>query len=76
MQETQEMWVLSLGWEGPLKEGMATHSGILAWYPTDRGASRTLVHGVAKSDMIEHAHMQAEFFSGNYRELLSPSLSH
>ena len=25
----QETWVPSLGWEGPLEEGMATHSGIL-----------------------------------------------
>ena len=31
MQEAQEMWVLSLGGEDPLKEGMATHSSILAW---------------------------------------------
>ena len=31
MQETQEMWVRSLGWEDPLKKGMATHSSILAW---------------------------------------------
>ena len=23
--------VRSLGWEGPLEEGMAIHSGILAW---------------------------------------------
>ena len=28
MQETP---VPSLGWEGPLEEGMATHSSILAW---------------------------------------------
>ena len=27
----QEMRVLSLGWEDPLEEGMATHSSILAW---------------------------------------------
>ena len=27
----QEMWVLSLGWESPLDEGMATHPSILAW---------------------------------------------
>ena len=27
----QETWVQSLGWEDPLKEGMATHSSILAW---------------------------------------------
>ena len=25
-----KMWVQSLGWEDPLKEGMATHSSILA----------------------------------------------
>ena len=31
MQETQETWVQSLGWEVPLEEGMATHSTILAW---------------------------------------------
>ena len=27
----QETWVQSLGWEYPLKKGMATHSSILAW---------------------------------------------
>ena len=27
----QETWVLLLGWEDPLKKGMATHSSILAW---------------------------------------------
>ena len=27
----QKTWVRSLGWEDPLKEGMATHSSILAW---------------------------------------------
>ena len=31
MQETQETWVQSLGWEDPLEEGMATHFTILAW---------------------------------------------
>ena len=31
MQEIWEMWVQSLGWEDALEEGMATHSGILAW---------------------------------------------
>ena len=31
MQETQEIQVQSLGQEEPLEEGMATHSGILAW---------------------------------------------
>ena len=31
LQETQEMQVRSLGWEDPLEEEMATHSGILSW---------------------------------------------
>ena len=31
MQETQEMWVRSLGQEDPLEEEMTTHSSILAW---------------------------------------------
>ena len=34
-----ETWVQSLDWEDPLEEGMATHSGILAWrISMDRGA--------------------------------------
>ena len=45
-----ETWVQSLGWEDPLKEGMATHSSVLAWrIPTDRGAWRAIVHRVTKS---------------------------
>ena len=31
MQETQEIWVQSLGGEDPLERGMATHSSPLAW---------------------------------------------
>ena len=30
VQETQEMWVQSLGWEAPLEEEMATHSNIFS----------------------------------------------
>ena len=30
MQETQELWVLSLGQEDPLEKEMATHFSILA----------------------------------------------
>ena len=30
MQEMQETWVRTLGWEDPLEE-MAAHSSILAW---------------------------------------------
>ena len=38
------------GLERPLKEGVATHSSILAWrIPLDRGAWLPTVHGVTKS---------------------------
>ena len=37
-----------LGWEGPLEEGMATHSSILAWrIPMEEEPGR-LVHRVTK----------------------------
>ena len=31
MQESQETWVQSLGWELPVEKRMAPHSNILAW---------------------------------------------
>jgi len=31
IQELQETHIQSLGWEGPLEEGMAIHSSILTW---------------------------------------------
>ena len=31
VQESQETQVRSLGWEDPLEEETATHSGIFAW---------------------------------------------
>ena len=44
------MWVPSLGQEGPLEEGMATHSSILVWrILMDRGACWATVHRVTKS---------------------------
>ena len=50
----RETWVLSLGWEDPLEEGMAPHSSMLAWrIPMDKGAWWATVHGVAESDMTE-----------------------
>ena len=56
-----ETWVQSLDWENPLKKGMATHSGILAWrIPMDRGGWQASVHkGCKESDMTEqltHTH--------------------
>ena len=46
----QETWVLSLGQEDPLEEGMATNSSILAWrIPRDRGTQRASIRGIVKS---------------------------
>ena len=47
MQETQRMWLLSLDWEGPLEEGMATYSSILEG--KSQGQRTLAVYGVTKS---------------------------
>ena len=51
----RETWVRSLGWEGPLEEGMAPHSSTLTWkIPMVRGAWWATVHGCCKElDIIE-----------------------
>ena len=50
MQQMQETWVQSLGWEDPLEEEMTTYSSILAWKnPMDRRVWKVTVHGVSKS---------------------------
>ena len=47
MQETQ---VRFLGWEDPLKKGMAAHSSILVWIiPWTKEPVGGTVHGVTKS---------------------------
>ena len=52
MQETQEMWVLSLGQEDPLEEGMAAESSILAWrVPWTEGPGRLQSIGLQR---VEH----------------------
>ena len=43
------MWVLSLGWEDPLKEGMATHTNILTGESHGERDLAGYVHGVAQS---------------------------
>ena len=50
-------WVLFLGWEDPLEEGVATHFSILAWrIPMDRGAWQAYSpHGCRESDTTEAA---------------------
>ena len=54
IQETQETWVQSLGWEDPLEEGMATHSRVLVWrIPMDKGSWQATVHRGAESGTTE-----------------------
>ena len=67
MQESQETWLQSLGWEDPLEEGSETHSSILTG---ESHGQRNLVghspEGCKESDMTEvteHACMdQIKFF--------------
>ena len=40
---------------------MATRSNSCLENPMDRGAWKTTIHGVAESDMSEHAHREAVF---------------
>ena len=52
LQETQ---VQTLGQEGPLEEGMATHSSILAWrIHGQRSLAGYSPWGHKELDMIEH----------------------
>ena len=48
------MQVRSLGWEDPLEEAMATHSGILAWrIPWTEGSGGLQSVGSQESDMTK-----------------------
>ena len=68
MEETQETWVPSLGWEDPLEKEMVTPSCLEN--PTDRGAWRAMVQGVTKSWM-----QPSDWRTTGDTEDLSPSLS-
>ena len=53
----QETLLRSLGWEKPLEEAMATHSGILAWeilWTEETGRLQRVTR--KESDMTEHTH--------------------
>ena len=51
------MQVRSLGWEDPLEEGMATHSGILAWkIPWAEEPAGLQSLGLLESDTTERLH--------------------
>ena len=49
----QDSWVLSLGWEDPLEEGMGTPSSILAWripWTEERGGPQSIGSGRIRHD--------------------------
>ena len=63
MHETR---ILSLGWEDPLEEDIATHSSILAWrIPwTEKPGRQAAVHRVAKSQTwLKLLHMHKPIFT-------------
>ena len=57
MQETQETWDWSLGWEDPLEKEMATHSPILSWkIPWTEEPAGPQLMGSQRIRHTEHAH--------------------
>ena len=59
----QKVWVRSLGQEGPLEEGMAIHSGILAWEIlwTEEPGRLYSLWGHRDSDRTERLSMHSRF---------------
>ena len=72
MQETQETWVRSLGWEDSLEEEMATHSSILQWripWTEEPGGFQTtgsqkVRHNSAAQHMHEYTHTHTQMALG------------
>ena len=57
MKTARRTYCIPQGREGPLEEGTAAHSRILAWrIPIDRGAWWAVVHGVTKSQTLSVGH--------------------
>ena len=71
----QETWVRSLSQEDPLKKGMATHSGILAWeIPWTEEPGGLQSTGSQESQLSMHTHSAARKglqFSSEYHRWLS-----
>ena len=62
MQDTQETWVLSLGWKDSLEKEMAIHSSILAWeIPWTGRLAGYSPQGLRESDMTEQLKHNEEF---------------
>ena len=65
----QKPWVLSLGWEDPLEEGMETHSSILGRrIPTVRGGAGGSPWGCKES-------IKTDQLSAHAQHVLSPTIS-
>ena len=63
MQETQEMWVQSLGREDPLEKEMATCSSILAWkIPWTEEPGRLQSWGLKDTSEQQSTHMHTISF--------------
>ena len=61
MQETQEMWVQSLGGEDSLEKEMATHSSTLAWeisWTEELGGLQSMSSQRVKLQLSMHAYTQ------------------
>jgi len=74
MQETQETWVQSLGWEDPLEEEVATQSSIFPWEKSQE--QRSLMGyspwGLQELDTTEHTntHTHTHTHTHVYAELV------
>ena len=68
MQETQEMWVQSLGWEDTLEEEMATHSSIAWKIPRTEEPGGLQSMGRKESDMTEQLSMHTGTQLGSWVE--------
>ena len=70
----QETWVQSLGGEGPLEKGMATHSSILAGESHGQESGpRGPVHRVEKSWIRQKCYILMNFFLSIFSEVSSTS---
>ena len=67
MQETQ---VLSLGWEDPLQEGMATYPSVLCWripWTEESGGLQSLGSQRIGHDLVtEHTHTPIHIYLSTY----------
>ena len=67
LPEMWETWARSLGWEGPLVEGMATHSSILAWRIPQRSLVSYSPWGGKESNMTEQLSLHPTEENTNFK---------